>query len=121
MNTQHWYRRSELGKIEGKGQGLARQRRVDLGLALLSVARKPGVELSCRDIAAWCDCSEEAVRLILQKALQKLHFKLKGSQFIKEVLQNYGEGFNSRKADEGYNHSEGRRYTTIHRLLCDMR
>ena len=45
--------------------------RVDLGLALLSKLRAPGERLSCAEAAAWCDCSEIAIRNIEAKALAK--------------------------------------------------
>jgi hypothetical protein len=50
--------------------------RINLGLALLSVARKPGAALTFDDIAAWCGCTEMAIVAIEQKALRKLRFAL---------------------------------------------
>jgi hypothetical protein len=45
---------------------------VDLGLALLEIARKPGQSLTAHDIAAWCDCTRENVLRIERRALMKL-------------------------------------------------
>lgn len=44
---------------------------MDLGLALLSVLRKPGEALTVEDIAAWCGCAPSTVHRIEQGALKK--------------------------------------------------
>ena len=46
--------------------------RIELGLALLAAVARPNEPLSCADIAAWCDCSDVAIRDIERKALAKL-------------------------------------------------
>lgn len=50
----------------------AQQERVDLGLAILSVLAIPGEPLTMDDIAAWCDCSRQAIEQIERKALKKI-------------------------------------------------
>lgn len=54
------------------GQYPLRGRQLDLGLALLSARRKPTETLEIRDIAAWCGCSGQNIRLIEWRALRKL-------------------------------------------------
>ena len=57
---------STTGRIRGKGA------RLDLGLALLSLLRKPGERLTLTDIAAWCGCPHQTIGRIEQRALRKL-------------------------------------------------
>ena len=57
-------------------QGRPRREHIDLGLALLSMVRKPDVPLSRDDIAAWCECSPQAIHHIEQRALAKMRVKL---------------------------------------------
>jgi DNA-directed RNA polymerase specialized sigma24 family protein len=52
--------------------------RIDLGLAILSATR-PGKQLSCAEIAAYCDCTPEAIRHVEQKALARLRRGLKNN------------------------------------------
>jgi DNA-directed RNA polymerase sigma subunit (sigma70/sigma32) len=56
---------------------LSKSRRIDLGLAVLSVLREPGKLYSLAEIAAWCDCTHEAIRVIEEKAMKKLRRALK--------------------------------------------
>ena len=49
---------------------------IDLGLALLSMLRKPGERLSLTDIAAWRDCSHQSIARIEARALRKLRERL---------------------------------------------
>lgn len=44
---------------------------MDLGLALLSVLRRPGETLTLEDIAAWCGCKPSTIHRIEIGALQK--------------------------------------------------
>lgn len=64
---------SEHGKLVGKGSLLKCIKRIDLGLALLSLVVKRGVPLTCDDIAAWCGCSANAIRMLEKRALKNLH------------------------------------------------
>ena len=48
-----------------------RKSSIDIGLAVLC-ALKPGRPLSRADIASACDCSEELIRTIEERALRKL-------------------------------------------------
>lgn len=50
----------------------AKDAHVDLGLALLSLVAIPNVPLTYYDIAAWCDCSPQAIQNIERDALKKL-------------------------------------------------
>jgi hypothetical protein len=45
---------------------------IDLGLALLTLARKPGVRLSAYDISVWCGCSKRYIEQEERRALMKL-------------------------------------------------
>lgn len=56
--------------------GLTKSERIDLGLALLELVAVPGVGLSSRHIAAWCNCSFQAIWLIEQSALKKVKERL---------------------------------------------
>ncbi len=52
----------------------AKTERIDLGLALLSIANSgPRVPLSAHQIATWCDCSHQAISQIEHVALGKLN------------------------------------------------
>lgn len=55
----------------------AKTRRINLGLELLSAVAKPGTELTARDIAAWCGCTEDSIYLIERVALSKIGNKLR--------------------------------------------
>ncbi len=55
----------------------ARTARIDLGLALLSLAALPGTPLDQADIAAWCGCSRSNIWEIEQRALRKLRNRLR--------------------------------------------
>lgn len=50
---------------------LRRRERIGLGLALLSIARRPGEVLTLEDIAAWCDCPPSTIQRIERGALEK--------------------------------------------------
>lgn len=53
-----------------------RNEEIDLGLALLSVARKPGVRISAHDIAAWCGCSKRYIEAEERRAVNKLRLRM---------------------------------------------
>lgn len=61
-----------------RGAGAMREKRdgINLGLALVSLVAIPGVPLTAEDIAAWCDCSTQAIQRIEQAALRKLRIAL---------------------------------------------
>ena len=48
-----------------------RNSRIDLGLALLSIARRPGEALTLEDIAAWCGCRPSTIFRIQTAAMKK--------------------------------------------------
>ncbi len=50
-------------------QPLKKSERINLGLAILSALAEPHAQLSCEDIAAWCDCDPESVKNIEHKAI----------------------------------------------------
>jgi DNA-directed RNA polymerase sigma subunit (sigma70/sigma32) len=52
--------------------GLDRSTRTMIGLELLAMRAKPGVTLTRDDIAAWCGCTQEAIRRIEVQALRRL-------------------------------------------------
>jgi hypothetical protein len=51
--------------------------RIDLGLALLSVAAIPGEPLTIEDIAAWAGCAPQLIHAIEKRALRKLERQLR--------------------------------------------
>src|SRR5258708_481383 len=50
---------------------LSKSRRIDLGLAILSVLAQPGARYTLADIAAFCDCTKGTVEVIERKAMAK--------------------------------------------------
>ena len=46
--------------------------RTNLGLELLSIAALPKATFTYSEIAAWCGCSPEAIRIMEWKALRRL-------------------------------------------------
>ena len=56
--------------------GRPRRERIDLGLALLSLARRPGVQFTNDEIAAWAGCTEMNIRRIERRALRKVRAAL---------------------------------------------
>ena len=65
------YRYEQIDR-EVPARGRAKWARMDLGMALLELARKPGEVFTHDDIAAWAGCSEMALRRIERRALRKL-------------------------------------------------
>jgi hypothetical protein len=45
---------------------------INLGLELLTIARKEGEAFTAFDISCWCDCSEQRIQQIERRALEKL-------------------------------------------------
>ena len=72
----HSMRQSVLDWEAGRQHGGAGGTNIDLGLALLSVLRKPGERLTYDDIAAWCGCRRQAIYAIERRALRKLRARL---------------------------------------------
>lgn len=68
--------------------------RIDLGLALLGVLRKPGETLTLDDIAPWCGCSRSALWAIEQSAMRKVRQRLlksvAGTDLAEEVEALFG-------------------------------
>lgn len=60
----------------GAGSGLEKSDGINLGLSLLSLVAIPGVPLTAEDIAAWCECSTQAIQRIERKALRKVRIAL---------------------------------------------
>ena len=56
--------------------GAAKRQRIDLGLDLLYRQRREGRPFSRLEIAAWCGCSDEYIRVIETRALAKLRRRL---------------------------------------------
>ena len=55
----------------------AKTERIDLGLALLSVAAPPRTMLSPADIAAWCGCTPAMISSIEARALRRMREKVR--------------------------------------------
>ena len=55
-----------------------RRDRIDLGLAILSAVRVPGVRYTRVEIAAFCGCTPQGIAVIERKALRKLQKRLQG-------------------------------------------
>ena len=67
---------------------------IDLGLALLSILRKPDEPLTHEDIAAWCGCSHQHIVRIEQRALRKLRLRITethgGAEIAEEIAALFG-------------------------------
>ncbi len=57
-----------------------------MGLALLSVLRKPGEALTLEDIAAWCDCPPSTIYRIEKEALKKAAWHPQNPQVRRAIL-----------------------------------
>ncbi len=57
-----------------------RNKDIDLGLALLSVANEAREPMTYQDIAAWCGCHRSRIEQIEKEALRKLRGRLHGQQ-----------------------------------------
>ena len=55
--------------------------RTNLGLELLSIAALPKASFTYSEIAAWCGCSPEAIRIMEWKALRRLREAMKRMGF----------------------------------------
>jgi hypothetical protein len=73
----------EEGRQYGAGQGTS----IDLGLALLSCLRKPGQELTCADIAAWCDCSRQSIGALEKRAVRKFRQRFMAQVADPEIVE----------------------------------
>jgi hypothetical protein len=51
--------------------------RINLGLEVLSVIAEPGATFTHQDIAAFCDCTRDAIFLIERSALSKIGNRLR--------------------------------------------
>lgn len=56
---------------------LAKTARVDLGLDLLAARFKPGQNFTLEEIAAWCDCSRQAIQAMENSAIKKIRTRLR--------------------------------------------
>ena len=74
-------RRSVERLEEGLPMGRGCSADIDLGLALLSCLIKPGEQLTCEDIAAWCGCTRSAIQRVERSAMRKLRQRLVESVF----------------------------------------
>jgi hypothetical protein len=77
-------------------------RRIDLGLSLLSLVARPGEPLTHEDIAAWCGCNRQKILHIETTALRKLRRRLRivGDPLLKEMMEEY---FQRRQPARGLN------------------
>jgi hypothetical protein len=65
-----WHRSTVDRRVVNNGKG--KSARMDLGLELLRLATLPGAAWKPTEIAAWCGCSNEAIRMIERRALRKV-------------------------------------------------
>lgn len=63
-----------------------KQHRVMLGLEIAALHAKPGVPMSMEEIAAFCDCSKQAIDGSYQKALRKIRNRM-SPQLRKELKE----------------------------------
>lgn len=57
-------------------EGIPKRQRIDIGLALLGVYCQPSTPYTLEEIAGWCGCSHQAIRMIQESALRKLRARL---------------------------------------------
>jgi hypothetical protein len=60
---------------------------IDLGLALLKLASLEGHELTCEDIAAWCNCSPSLIQQIEARALRKVRAAMRKTPEVCALLE----------------------------------
>ena len=68
---------------------LAKSARINLGIDLLHTLREPGKRCTVEEVAAWCDCSVQAVQDIEKKALEKLRRALRKAGVGRETLRSF--------------------------------
>lgn len=68
--------RDTYDELIPRNNGKAKSERIALGLELMSMSAKRGVEYTPTEIAAWCGCSDSAIQDIERTALRKLTQKL---------------------------------------------
>jgi len=59
---------------------------IDLGLAVSALHSRYGVPREHKDIAAYCDCSWQAIWRIEQRAIRKIRVKLYCDKKLSEAL-----------------------------------
>lgn len=72
-----WRKQRDTVDLSAPTAGAEKSQRMDLGLELLSIARAPGLRLSCYEIAAWCGCTDSAIYRLEKRAMRKLANALK--------------------------------------------
>lgn len=63
-----------------------KSQRIDLGLALLQCHAMPGICYTRDEIAAWCGCTESAIRHIERRALRKVLIQARRHPVLREFL-----------------------------------
>ena len=71
--------------------GPEKSSRIDPGLSILEAVTPPGVPLSQTEIAVWCGCTSEAIRVMELRALRKLRRRL-GALGIGSELRDHLSG-----------------------------
>ncbi|WP_157837110.1 hypothetical protein [Geminisphaera colitermitum] len=71
----YWRAEHETRDSSVPEKGTGKRERMSLGLELLLMRARKGVPLSFHDIAAWCGCTKESVRLIEAKALKRVRMR----------------------------------------------
>lgn len=66
-----------------------RAERIRLGLAILSATAIPGTCYTFAEIGAYCDCSEETIRVIYARALRKCRLIIMAREAIRSLKQDY--------------------------------
>jgi hypothetical protein len=65
---------------------MTKTERINLGLDLAHLALNPGERLTCEDLAAWCDCTQQTIMNIEASALSKLRKALRKAGVGRSVL-----------------------------------
>jgi hypothetical protein len=73
--------------LKAKQVRWSKSNRIDLGLALLAIVRKPDEELTLEDIAAWCDCPASTIQRIEQRALKEAWWHPQNPRFRRAILE----------------------------------
>ena len=72
-----WRKRRDTRDDGGQQNGREKSARIDLGLELLALARKPGTTFTRYDIAAWCGCTDAYIYRIEERMKVRLANRLK--------------------------------------------
>ena len=82
--------RVESKPVEGKRNKTEKELRIDLGIAICHALTQPGKIRTLEEIAAYADCSKQAISAIEHKALNKLYKAICRDKDLLAYVQDLG-------------------------------